>query len=340
MAEADSELRRWRRRLAPYRVADDRRAVEALVVTLVPLGICVWALWASREHEGVGWVVRALATVAAAGLMVRLFVIQHDCGHGSFFSSRRLNDGVGGVLGLLTLAPYAYWRRTHRHHHANHGRLGRPQLGGLDTLTVREYRARSRLGRLSYRLYRHPLVLLLLGPPYLLVLEHRLPLDLPLRWRREWISVAVNDLALLGLGLVAHRSVGLAAVIALVAPVHALMWSAGIWLFHVQHQFEGAYWRAPGQWRFVDAALRGSSHLELPGPLRWVTGNIGYHHIHHLSVEIPLYRLPDCHRDVPELRAATRLGLRESVRCWRLALWDDERRQLVGFGAVSDPGRS
>lgn len=340
MAEVDAELRTWLLRLGPYRVADDRRAVKELLLTLFPLGICLWGLWVSQEHEEQGWVVRIIATVAAAGLMMRLFMIQHDCGHGSFFSSRRTNDLVGGVLGVLTLAPYAYWRRTHRHHHANHGRLGRSQLGGLDTLTVRQYRARSRLGRLSYRLYRNPLVLLLLGPLYQLVIKHRVPFDAPLRWRREWISVGVNDLAIIGLAILVHRSVGLAPAIALMAPVYALMWSGGIWLFYVQHQFEGAYWRAPGEWRFVESALRGSSHLDLPGPLRWLTGNIGYHHIHHLSVEIPLYRLPDCHRDIPELSVAPRFGLLESVQAWRLALWDDERGRLVGFAAADAAGRA
>lgn len=330
--EVDEELRAWRLRLEPYRVADDRRAVRELLVTGLPLAICLWGLWSGREH---GWVVRAMVTVPAAGLLVRLFIIQHDCGHGSFFSSRRVNDRVGGVLGFFTLAPYAYWRRTHQHHHANHGRLDRPQLGGLDTWTVRRYQAASRLGRLSYQLYRNPLVLLLLGPVYLLVIKHRLPLDAPLRWRHEWKSVAVNDLALLGLGILLHRSVGLALVITLLAPVYALMWSAGIWLFYVQHQFEGAYWRAPGEWRLVESALQGSSFLELPAPLRWLTGNIGYHHIHHLSVRIPLYRLPECHGDLPALHVAPRLGLRETMRCWRLALWEDERRQLVGFGTAS-----
>ena len=337
MAEADSELRTWLLRLEAYRVADDRRAVQELLITLLPLGICLCGLWVSQEH---GWMLRIMATVPAAGLMMRLFMIQHDCGHGAFFSSRRANDLVGGVLGVLTLAPYAYWRRTHRHHHASHGRLGRSQLGGLDTLTVRQYRARSRLGRLCYRLYRNPIVLLLLGPLYQLVIKHRLPLDAPLRWRREWISVGVNDLAIIGIAILVHRSVGLAPAIALMAPVYGLMWSAGIWLFYVQHQFEGAYWRAPGEWRLVDSALQGSSHLELPGPLRWLTGNIGYHHIHHLSVEIPLYRLAACARDIPELSVAPRFGLVQSVQFWRLALWDDERRRLVGFAAAHDPGRA
>lgn len=337
MAEVDSELRSWLRRLEAYRVADDRRAVRELLITLLPLGICLCGLWVGQDH---GWMPRIMATVPAAGLMMRLFMIQHDCGHGSFFSSRRANDLVGGVLGVLTLAPYAYWRRTHGYHHANHGRLGRAQLGGLDTLSVRQYRARSRLGRLRYRLYRSPLVLLLLGPVYQLVIKHRIPLAAPLRWRREWVSVGVNDLAIIGAAILIHRSVGLAPAIALMAPVYWLMWSAGIWLFYVQHQFEGAYWEAPGEWRLVDSALRGSSHLDLPGPLRWLTGNIGYHHIHHLSVEIPMYRLAECSRDVPELSVAPRFGLVQSAKLWRLGLWDDERRRMVGFAAAHDAGRA
>lgn len=333
MAEVDSELGTWLRRLEPYRVADDRRAIAQLLVTLIPLGICLWALWVSQAH---GWALRIIATVPAAGLMMRLFMIQHDCGHGSFFSSRRANDWVGGVLGVLTLAPYAYWRRTHRHHHANHGRLDRPQLGGLDTLTVRQYRARSRLGRLCYRLYRNPIVLLVLGPPYQLLIKHRLPFDAPRRWRREWISVGINDLALIGVMMIVHQSVGLAEALAFMGPAYLLMWSAGIWLFYVQHQFEDAYWKPPGAWRLVDSALRGSSHFDLPGPLRWLTGNIGYHHIHHLSVEIPMYRLADCHRDIPELRVAPRFDLLQSVKLWRLALWDEQRGRLVGFAAAND----
>lgn len=337
MAEVDSALGTWLVRLQPYRAADDRRAVGELLITLIPLGICLWGLWVSQGH---GWVARIIATVPAAGLMMRLFMIQHDCGHGSFFSSRRANDLVGGGLGVLTLAPYAYWRRTHRHHHANHGRLGRSQLGGLETWTVRQYRARSRLRRLFYRLYRNPFVLLLLGPPYQLLIKHRLPFDAPLEWRREWISVGVNDLAIIGVAMIVDRSVGLAAAIAFMAPVYMLMWSAGIWLFYVQHQFEGAYWKPPGEWRLVDSALQGSSHFELPGLLRWMTGNIGYHHIHHLSVEIPMYRLADCHRNIPELSVAPRFDFMQSVKLWRLALWDGQRGRLVGFAAADAGGRA
>ena len=326
-------------RLAEFRRPSWRRAWIELALTIVPLALGLAAMLWSLERSLL--LTLALALPVAL-LMLRLFVIQHDCGHGSFFAARWANALVGGLIGVVTLAPYAYWRRNHAHHHAHHGNLGREQLGGLETLTLARYQALSARRKLAYRLYRHPLVLLGLGPIYQFGLKHRLPLDIPLHWRREWLSVIVNDLALLGLLALGLRTIGLARTLlvlaAIAGPVWMLMISIGIWLFYVQHQFVDAYWRSPGEWRFVDAGLRGSSFYDLPAPQRWLTGNIGYHHVHHLAPKIPMYRLRECHAAIPELAAAPRLSLRESLACARLRLWDEQGQRMIGLGASSGSG--
>ncbi|MFV8750796.1 fatty acid desaturase [Nannocystaceae bacterium ST9] len=318
---------RWRERLAEFRVADRRRALFELTITVVPLALGLLAL---DRAIAVSWFGLLLAPPVGL-LMLRLFVIQHDCGHGSLFAARWANDLLGGLLGVITLAPYAYWRRNHAHHHAHHGNLDRDQLGGLETLTLARYRAASPLRRLAYRLYRHPLVMLGLGPIYQFGFKHRLPFDIPRSWRREWASVIVGDLALVGLGLVAHATIGLARALLVMGPVWMVMISTGIWLFYVQHQFVAAYWRPAHAWRFVDAGLRGSSFYDLPAPLRWLTGNIGYHHVHHLAPKIPMYRLAECHASIPELGQAPRLSIRTSLACARLRVWDEERGELAPF---------
>ncbi len=318
-----------RSRLAAFCRPDRRRALVELTSTLVPLAIGLVAMVYCIEL-GFGLLTLGLALPVGL-LMLRTFVIQHDCGHGSFFAARWANDLLGGLLGGLTLAPYAYWRRNHAHHHAHHGNLGREQLGGLETLTLARYRGLSRVRRLGYRLYRNPLVMLGLGPIYQFGLKHRLPLDIPRAWRREWLSAVVNDLALLGLLVLGDQTIGLARVMQVMIPVWMVALSTGIWLFHVQHQFANTYWQHPEHWRFVDAALRGSSFYDLPKPLDWLTGSIGYHHVHHLAPKVPMYRLAECHAAIPEFAQATRLNLRESFACARLRLWDEDQQRLISL---------
>ena len=259
-------------------------------------------------------------------------MIQHDCGHGAFFSHRLANDWVGRAIGVLTLTPYDYWRRTHSIHHATSGNLDRRGIGDLTTLTVSEYRARSWLGRLMYRLYRHPLVLFGVGPAYLFLIQQRLPVGLMRGggWS-PWLSTMATNAAIAVIAATLIWLIGVKAFLLIHLPIVMLAGSMGVWLFYVQHQFEFTHWNGNENWNLHEAALYGSSHYDLPAPLRWFTGNIGIHHVHHLCSRIPYYRLPRVLRDHPELRPLGRITLMESLHCVRLALWDETRRRLVSF---------
>lgn len=269
--------------------------------------------------------------VPAAGLLVRLFMIQHDCGHGAFFRHRLANDWVGRILGILTLTPYDAWRRSHAVHHATSGNLDRRGIGDVDTLTVGEYLSRARLGRLSYRLYRHPLVMFGVGPAYLFVAQHRLPIGLMGAGWRPWLSTMATNLAIALLVGTLIWLVGLGAFLMVQMPVTLLAASIGVWLFYVQHQFEHTHWEEQPSWNMHEAALHGSSYYELPAVLRWFTANIGVHHVHHLCSRIPYYRLQRVLRDHPDLKGIGRLTIGESFRCVSLVLWDQRQRRLISF---------
>jgi len=319
----------WSKTLAPYREAKTGRSIFEILVTIVPL-LAIWALaWAL--HARGWWWAALLLTIPAAGFLVRLFMIQHDCGHGSFFGPRQANDWVGRAIGVFTLTPYEYWRQTHAIHHATSGNLDRRGLGAIETLTVDEYAALSPRRRLGYRLYRHPLVMFGLGPAFVFFIMQRLPIGMMRQGWRPWVSVMGNGLAALA-GLAALVWLFGAAPVLIVNVVTMLLAATiGVWLFYVQHQFEGATWARNGDWKRDHAALSGSSHYDLPPVLRWFTANIGIHHVHHLSSRIPFYRLSKVLKDHPELRPISRIGLWESFRCARLALWDEAAGRLVSF---------
>lgn len=290
--------------------------------------VLLWlGMWISLGH---GYWITLLLAVPAAGFLLRLFVIQHDCGHGSLFRSRFANDLTGRIIGVFTLTPYDYWRRTHAAHHATSGNLDRRGVGDINTLTVREYLALSRRRRLAYRFYRHPLVLFGIGPIYLFILKHRLPLDMPLR-SGVWRNLLATNAGIVALIVVLAMLVGPIEMLKLQLPIVVLAASAGIWLFHVQHQFEESYWQRDGSWSFYQAALQGSSYYCLPRALQWLTASIGLHHIHHLCSRIPNYRLQQCLDDNPELRQARRVTLVESLRCARLSLWNEETGRMIRF---------
>jgi omega-6 fatty acid desaturase (delta-12 desaturase) len=324
------EAHGWTQILSRYRRPHDGRGIVEIAITVVPL-VVLWALaWYALKH---GYWLSLLITVPAAGFLVRLFMIQHDCGHGAFFRHRLVNDWVGRVLGVLTLTPYDFWRRTHALHHATSGNLDRRGFGDIDTLTVREYRERTFWGRLKYRLYRHPLVMFGIGPAYLFMLQHRLPVGLMRAGFVPWLSTMSTNLAIAVIVAGLIWMIGIKAFVLVHLPIMLLAASIGVWLFYVQHQFEETAWDANAAWDRHEAALHGSSHYELPAVLRWFTANIGVHHIHHLCSNIPYYRLQTVLRDHPELCGVARLTLWQSIRCVRLALWDEGQRKLVSFRA-------
>ncbi len=272
-----------------------------------------------------------LLAVPTAGFLIRLFMIQHDCGHGSFFKSRRASGLVGHWIGALTLLPYDYWKKTHAHHHAHSGDLEQRGFGDVETLTVEEYLALSPGGKRKYRTYRNPLVLFGLGALWHFVIKQRYPWNLPKSWTRAWRSVWLTNLSIAGIAGVMMFLIGWKSFFLIQTPVIVITCSIGVWLFYVQHQFEDTYWETKPDWDFYDAALKGSSHLVLPAPLRWLTASIGIHHVHHMSPRIPNYRLNECLKANPELQTATRVTIRESWILTRLHLWDSAAGRLIGF---------
>lgn len=299
-----------------------------MVNTAVPFAALWYLMLASLSWS---YAITLVLAVPTALLLVRMFIIQHDCGHGSFFTSKRASDVLGSVIGVLSLTPYHYWKREHALHHASSGLLDRRGHGDIDTLTVEEYRARGAFARLKYRLYRHPLVLFLIGPAIQFLAIQRLPLQAPPADRKGWWSVHGTNLGIAAVTTAMILAVGWQRFLLVQLPITLLASSFGVWLFYVQHQYEGTYWRRKPEWSYTEAALRGSSWYDLGRVLQWFSGNIGLHHVHHLSSSIPNYRLKRCLDENPELRDVTRLTFFESLRCARLALWDEEEQRLVGF---------
>ncbi|MGE0552339.1 MAG: fatty acid desaturase [Gemmatimonadales bacterium] len=318
----------WRKMVEHYQRPSTRRAVWQLVNTMVPLAAAfALMIWALRIHYGLV----LLIAIPTSGLLVRAFIFMHDCGHGSFFKSRRWNDLVGFVTGVMTLTPYVHWRREHAIHHAASGNLDRRGYGDVTTWTVQEYLSRGWWGRLAYRIYRNPLILLVFGPAFLMV-KHRFARKDGNFGPKERRNVLATNLTLLGLAIVAGIFGVLDEAALIYFPSILLAGTLGVWLFYVQHQFEDTYWKPAGEWRYEVAALHGSTYLRLPKVLQWFTGNIGLHHVHHLSPRIPNYRLQACHDEHPAFQRVPTIGIRDGIRSLWLKLWDEDSERLVGFG--------
>jgi omega-6 fatty acid desaturase (delta-12 desaturase) len=324
-----TDTSKWKEIVARYQKSSVRRAVWQIVNTLVPYAALWYLMYLSLAVSY--WLVVPLAVLAGA-FVVRVFIISHDCGHGSFFKSRTANDILGFITGVLTFTPYHHWRWEHSIHHSSSGDLDRRGTGDVWTLTVQEYLQASRWKKFSYRLARNPIVLFVLAPLFLFLIMQRFPkLKAPLR---ERLSVYWTNLALLAIAGGLSWAFGFKAYLIIQLTVLMVAGTAGVWLFYVQHQFEGVYWERSGEWDYATAALKGSSFYKLPKVLQWFSGNIGFHHIHHLSPRIPNYHLEKCHEAEPLFQTVKPITLLGSLKSFTFRLWDEQKRRLVGYGQL------
>lgn len=321
----------WKAIVSKYQNPSTGRALWQVANTLVPYaGVWVLLFWALS----VSYWLAGLLVLLGAGLLVRTFIIFHDCGHGSFLKSRLANDILGSIAGVLTFTPYYHWRWEHAVHHATAGDLDRRGTGDVWTLTVQEYLEASRAKRFAYRLARNPFFLFVVAPFYLFVFGERM---FSLKaGTRERLSVIGTNLGIVLVAVLLSSVFGWKAYLTLQLSMIALAGSAGVWLFYVQHQFEGVYWERREQWDYLQAALQGSSFYKLPRVLQWFSGNIGFHHVHHLSPRIPNYNLERCHKSEPLFQTVKPITLWSSLRSFNFRLWDEQRQRLVGYRVLRD----
>ena len=318
----------WHAILSNYKKTSSWKASLQLINTLVPY-FALWVLMVFSIENSWPIAITLTLEVVASAFLVRIFILFHDCVHGSFFPSKGANTFFGHALGLLTFTPFDDWRFSHLRHHATYANLDARGFGDIWTMTRTEYETSSRKTQLFYRFYRNPLVLLSLGAFFTFLLRFRLPTRKAKR--KERMSVLFTNLLIIGLVLIVTRIIDWRTYLLIQLPLAWMAGAAGIWLFYVQHQFEGVYWARRQDWDPLRAAMEGSSFYKLPTVLRWFSGNIGYHHVHHLNARIPNYRLKECYRAVPELQAKSPLTIRKSLSSVRVKLWDEERKEIVGF---------
>jgi len=327
--ESSSILLSWQKLIAPYQHPDQARSILQLITTLLGYaafwGLMIFSLQISY------WLTTIFVIISAL-FLVRVFIIFHDCGHGSFFKSKSVNRWVGFLLGVLTFTPSEDWWHEHAIHHATAGNLDKRGTGDVTTLTLNEYRSSSKWNRLVYRVFRHPLAMFLIGPVVVFFLRQRFPSVNA--GMREKFSVLYTDLALAILFIGMSFLIGWKEFLVLQLAVMWLAAAGGIWLFYVQHQFENVYWRRNSEWDYVESAFLGASCYRLPGFLEWFSGNIGYHHIHHISPRIPNYFLKVCYLENLPLQQATTLNLRTGLKSLSLRLWDEKAGKMVGFAEV------
>lgn len=326
---SESSNRGWRRAVAVYERPTLWRSLWQLISTLGTYA----ALWyVAYLSLGISYWLTAAVALVAAGFLVRLFIIFHDCGHGSFFRRYRANRVVGFITGVLAFTPFEHWRWEHGLHHGTAGDLDRRGAGDVWTLTVQEYLQATRWKRLAYRLARNPFILFVLAPLFLFLVKQRFPS--PKAGRSERQSVYLTNAAVLALVAGLCFLLGWEAYLFIQLAILLPAAVAGVWLFYVQHQFEGVYWERRDKWDYLAAALQGSSFYKLPKVLQWFSGNIGFHHIHHLSPRIPNYNLEKCHRAEPLFQTVRPIGFWSSFKSLSFRLWDEKRRQLVGYWAL------
>jgi omega-6 fatty acid desaturase (delta-12 desaturase) len=328
LASSTSKRPDWYWTLSEFEQADLKKALWQIVNTLIPYS-ALWYLMIQSVQLGYPYWMTLLLIILAAGLFARIFIIFHDCTHNSFFSSRQANTLLGYICGILTFTPFTSWQRAHTIHHATAGNLDRRGVGDVPTLTVQEYFAAPRSKQIGYRLLRNPFVLFLLGPLYIFILSPRFP-------RRgnspqERLSVYITNLGILAGLLVVSWIADLRTYLIIQLPLLLIAGALGLWLFYVQHQFHTVYWARSDEWDKIEAAMKGSSFYKLPKVLQWFSGNIGFHHIHHLRPRIPNYSLESCYKKIPALQQVKPLTPRQSLKSLHLNLWDEKQKRLIGF---------
>lgn len=317
----------WRSIISKYATADVRESLWQVAITLFFL---IAGLVFAYQLMGPAPWASALLVLPLAGLLIRTFIIMHDCSHGSFLPWPKVNDAVGFVTGVLTFTPFQQWRRDHSLHHASSGDLDRRGHGDIKTLTVAEYGELTPFERLKYRLYRHPFVLFGIGPLHMMILQRFRAPSLATGAKQLW-NVWMTNIALVALSALFALTFGWKVVFLIYFPAYYLAAAGGIYLFYVQHQFEEAYWERGQEWDYATAAVTGSSHLQMPAILHWFTGHIGLHHVHHLGPKIPNYRLKAAHEENPVFQVAPVLTLRTAFKTLRLTLWDEASGRMIGF---------
>ncbi len=324
--EQNQDTTNWRSVVKQYNFPDPKQSIWQLVNSVVPF-IGIWILMV-YSLEWSYWITLALS-VLAAGFMVRIFIIFHDCGHKSFFKSPKWNEWIGFFTGLFTFTPYHKWHRSHNKHHATVGNLDKRGTGDVTTMTVEEYQASSKGKQLFYRLYRHPIIMLGIGAPYIFLLQNRwYPKNAQPREKRNvWITTITLVVIITGISL----WVGFKTFVLIQLPTFYLSAIGGIWLFYFQHQYEDVHWYRTGDWKYETVALHGSSFYKLPRVLQWFSGNIGFHHVHHLSARIPNYKLERAHRENPLFQTVNPMSLRKSLESLKLRLWDEKNNKLISF---------
>lgn len=320
----------WVEVVSKYNSPDHRKSWWQVINSVVPY-LALWVLMYFSLQVSY-WLTLALA-VLAAGFLVRIFIIFHDCGHGSFFRSKKLNQMVGIPLGLLAFTPYHRWHRDHSIHHTTVGNLDKRGIGDVKTLTVEEYKHLSSWRKFGYRFFRHPLFLFGLAPILLFLIQQRIPK--PYMSKREHLNLQLSNLAIVAAVILLMVLMGWKAYLMIQLPVIYLASMMGLWLFYVQHQYEDVVWKRSGQWDYKTIALEGSSFYKLPKILQWFSGNIGFHHIHHLSPKIPNYNLQKCHEENPMFSYIKPITFLKSFRSVRLRLWDEKQNKLIGFSQLN-----
>lgn len=331
MVAAEKNHPAWLPRLKEFASPHTGMATVQLIDTVLPYFAMLVLMYLSIRWGAPVWVTLAMA-IPAALLMVRTFILFHDCTHGSFLKSRAAMTTIGTILGVLTFTPYATWRCCHAIHHATVGNLDRRGVGDIWTMTVQEYQASSAFARFKYRVYRHPLVLFGLGPVYLFLIKNRFP-DKDAK-QDKVRSVLVTNLGILAIAVACSLTIGLRAYLLIQLPILFFAAIGGIWLFYVQHQFDPSYWARTNDWQSFEACMRGSSFYKLPRVLQWFSGNIGLHHIHHLQPRIPNYKLQACMNAIPDLHLKDAITLRHSFSAIYLNLWDEIEKKLVSFRSL------